>query len=255
MYPAKSLIELAYGIYKQHKNKPPLAETVLIPVKLDELVIQEPKHPWIARLLESKLLLKGRRKGHYLTYPPHIFFKALYAKDEVEFNQELISMLFPKAIILTSKDISPYTLKGYFSTEIDVILSDRELYHKVNRCLSGVYFWCIPEAEGISKIVLLALTQFVRSDGRTLLNMYQLVQRMKKNEKRVFVDLVHKTYVPIPIIKFVLDMIGEELQEIKSEILHPEFRVEWDTLLEGEMSGTMFLEVINPDWNKLEVRT
>lgn len=253
MYPAKSLTELAYRTYKQHKNKASLAETPLIPLTFDELDIREPKHPWITRLLKSKLLLKGKKRGHYLIYPPHIFFKALYAEDEVEFNKKLTSLLFPKAVILTSADISPHTLKGYFSTEIDAILRNKRLYFRVHRCLSDVFFWHIPEFRKTPKIVLLALTQFVRADGRTLLNMYQLVQKMSPGERDIFIDLVHKTSVPIPIIKFILDILGEELKEVKPEILHPEFRGEWSALFEGEMSGTMFLEVINPRWDEIEV--
>lgn len=253
MFPAKSLIKLAYRIYEQFEKDKELPQSKVVPVEIDKLDIPEPKYPWINRLLQSKLLLKGEKKGHYLTYPPHLLFKCLYARDEVEFNKKLVSMLFPQGIILTSQDISPLTQDGYYSVEIDVILDNEKVYHKVKKCLSDVFFWYVPQPKKMPKVVLLALTQFVRADGRTLLNTYQLVKRMKKKEKRLFINLIHKTSVPIPIIKFILDMLGGKLTQVRPQILHPMFQEEWDTLLQGKMSGTMFLSVINPDWDKVEV--
>jgi len=255
MFPAKSLTELAYRTYKQNEDRRSLSGTLLIPITIDELDIPDPKHPWIARLLGSKLLFKGGRKGNYLIYPPHVFFESLYAEDEVEFRRRLLSRLFQKATILTSEEISPHTKDGYLSTEIDIVFSNEKLYQKVHKCLSDTFFWNIPDYEKIPELVLLALTQFTRADGRTLLNMYQLFRKMKKRDKTIFIDLIHKTSVPLPITKFVLDILGGELRRIEPIILHPAFNDEWNTLIKAGMSGTMFLDLINPGWNEQEVAT
>lgn len=252
MFPAKSLTEIAYRTYMQHKNRKSLDGTLMTPITLDELDIAKPKHPWITRLLESMLLLRGEKRGNYLVYPPHVFFEKLYASDEIEFRKKLISRLFRKTTILTSEEISPHTKDGYLSTEIDVIIDNEKLYNKVHKCLPDAFFWNIRNHGKIPKIVLLALTQFVRADGRTLLNAYQLFRKMEPGNKEMFIDLIHKTSVPLPIIKFVLDVLGEELHKIKPTILHPVFDEEWNTLVQHGMSGTMFLDLINPKWDQME---
>ena len=244
--PEKSLIELAYTLYKKAEKLPFVGDT-----KLKEIEITDLSHNWVRRLLNSRLLLKHKSRRKYLIYLPNIFFDSIiHTRDEPEFNSLWVKKIFPNSVVITSSDISPHTREGYVSTEIDVILSDRVIVEKLyNNAKSGIYFWHVPNAHRIHRNVLVAYTQFVRGEPRNLVNSYQLVRSMSKNEEVEFINLVGMSHVPSIIISFFCDVLGVEKPTAKPELLHPMFYENWEMALENNgYSGAMFVEYQNQKW-------
>ena len=237
-FPEKSLVKLAYKIYKSAKEKRNIPKTKLKLLHKEELDVPEPRNRWIQRLLEHKLLLYGPKTGTYLTYHPQILLYNIFEEDIVEFKKNMLNELFTEKIILTSEDISDYTRDGLISTDVDCILRDRKLYDTVKKSFRGVNYWYIPHVR--NKLVLAVFTNMVTCDARALVAAYQAYHKLTRQQKTRVVELMVQCRAPS--IPLMFNVLKAKKERLASNIAHPEFKEEWDMFLTVNPSGNMFLE-------------
>lgn len=241
--PQKTLTEIAYALNKAYK-KPNKKLTSINISDIKKIIKRDNVNDWINRLLKSSLLLKGNKKGHYLIYPPHIFFRS-YDSNPAVFVTQLIKNLFDDIRIITSDDISPHTRDGFSSQEIYVILDNLETYEKIHNSLvkNNAFFLYVPGVKNKPKKSLMAYALFVRADSRALIAMFEIYEKMSSKEKHVFIELVCKSTVPVLLTDFVLSALDYPQKKITPTLEHHKFSKDYElSTINGGYSMALFYQ-------------